>query len=88
MSEPLTSVLVVLLVALVATVLTVLRRGRPGPKRRHLFETEDGARANPLADLSAGTEASGTGCRTCGRELESDSFRYCGTCDGPAPADD
>jgi len=77
-------------VAVVATVVTVLCQGRPGPKRRHLFETEDGERTNPFSDLSEGARnrAEANGCRACGTHLESGSFRYCVSCGTRSPADD
>jgi len=68
-----------LLIAALSTLVTVTRHGRPGPKRTHLFEDDDGERANPFADLSAGAEAAGRICRGCGAPLESE-FRYCGGC--------
>jgi len=77
-------------VAVVATAVTVRRQGRPGPKRQHLFETEDGERSNPFSDLSEGardgTESSD--CRGCGTHLDSESFRYCVSCGTRSVADD
>jgi len=72
----------------VGAFVTVARVGHPGPKRRHLHETGDGERANPFADLSAGAEAAAEQCRDCGTALESESFRYCGSCDPGSVADD
>jgi hypothetical protein len=79
------------LVAFVAVVLVataVARYGRPGPKRTHVYETEDGERANPLADVSEGAADTDCGCRDCGTELESESFRYCTSCLAGSVADD
>lgn len=76
-----------LLLGLVSTLLTVSRQGRPGPKRTHLFE-EDGERANPFADLSAGAEAAEEGCRQCGTALDADAYQFCTGCGGSVVADD
>ncbi|WP_436929189.1 hypothetical protein [Halosimplex halobium] len=81
---------VCLSLAAVSTLVTVARHGRPGPKRTHFFEDDDGERANPFADLSAGTEAAAAACRDCGAPLASETYRYCGGCEtGSRPlADD
>lgn len=77
-------------VALVTTVVAVLQHGRPGPERRHLFETDDRERANPFGDLPEGARdrAEADGCRACDTRLESTSFRYCVSCGTRSVADD
>lgn len=70
-----------LLVALVSTLVTVSRNGRPGSKRTHLFE-DDGERANPFADISAGAAdaaQSARSCAGCGTAID-DSYRFCVAC--------
>jgi hypothetical protein len=76
--------------AVLATAVTAARRGPPGPKRTHLYETGDGERANPFGDLSEGARE-GTdpgGCRNCGTALESPLFRFCVSCGTRSLADD
>ena len=60
----------------VGTLVTVARVGHPSPKRRHLYETEEGERANPFRDLWAGAEAAAESCGDCGAaaSLVSDSI--------------
>ncbi|PSP66947.1 hypothetical protein BRC70_08620 [Halobacteriales archaeon QH_6_68_27] len=82
------SSLLVVGAVVVGTLVTVARVGHPSPKRRHLYETEEGERANPFRDLSMGAEAAAESCGDCGAALESESFRYCGSCDPGPVADD
>jgi len=82
------TLVVVVGVTVLAAVLTAAQHGRPGPKRTHRHETEDGERANPFGDLSEGAELAGEGCRDCGDTLDSESYRYCVSCLTRAVADD
>lgn len=72
--------LAVLSVSIVLVVLAVRLGRTPGEKAVHLFEDERGNRANPFGDLSEGAANSTGTCRTCGRGLASDSYRYCSPC--------
>jgi hypothetical protein len=87
MSTP-STVVVVVGVAVLAAVVTAARRGRPGPKRTYLYETDDSEQPNPFGDLSEGAEHAGEGCQDCGDPLESGSFRYCLSCLTRPVADD
>lgn len=74
-----------LAVVALATLLVFLadRLGRtPGEKAVHMFEDDRGNRANPFGDLSEGASNSTGTCRTCGRDLPAESFRYCSSCFG------
>jgi len=77
-----------LLLATISTLVTVSRRGEPQPKRTHLFEDENGERANPFGELSAGAEASPEGCNRCDTPLDVETYNFCTGCGETAVADD
>lgn len=70
-------------------VLLADRLGRtPGEKQVHLFEDERGNRTNPFGDLSEGASDSRGTCRTCGRSLSGDAYRFCSSCVESSHTDD
>lgn len=70
------------------TVLVIRLGDTPEQPREHLYETDDGERANPFADLSEGAEANITRCRECGETVEAPSYRVCKSClTRPSPGD-
>lgn len=76
--------ILILLLAVLADDLTIA----PGPKRTHIFESEQGEKENPFGDLANGAEDSATRCRGCGNRVEDETYRHCGSCVGAKPTDD
>ncbi|MFA1609619.1 hypothetical protein [Halobellus rubicundus] len=78
---PLSSLGVFVALAVAGTAIAAHRGHVPPAKQTHLFETPDGERANPLADVVAGAKmATETGlCHRCGATLGG-PYEYCVTC--------
>ena len=73
-------VVLVLVVSTVGVAVSVRRGHAPGEKRTYAFEKRSGERDNPFADLAAGAENAGRGCRQCGSGLSTAAYDYCTAC--------